>query len=94
MQLGVETTKVTHEFRIYAAQLMYEMGVSLEVRSGLIVSWTAWRWALACQIVAMPMLLLYECCLLTGLPDCCTSKRQLCCSNTASIPVSSHIVLH
>jgi hypothetical protein len=30
--LGVETAKLTHEMRIFAAQLMYEMGVSLEVR--------------------------------------------------------------
>lgn len=31
-QLGVQTSKLTHELRIFAAQLMYEMGVSLEVR--------------------------------------------------------------
>lgn len=30
--LGVATAKLTHELRIFAAQLMYEMGVSLEVR--------------------------------------------------------------
>lgn len=30
-QLGVETAKITHELRIFATQLMYEMGVSLEV---------------------------------------------------------------
>lgn len=30
--LGVDTTKLTHELRIFAAQLLYEMGVSLEVR--------------------------------------------------------------
>jgi hypothetical protein len=31
-KLGVDTTKLTHELRIFAAQLLYEMGVSLEVR--------------------------------------------------------------
>jgi hypothetical protein len=31
-ELGVDTTKLTHELRIFAAQLLYEMGVSLEVR--------------------------------------------------------------
>lgn len=31
-QLGVKTSKLTHELRIFAAQLLYEMGVSLEVR--------------------------------------------------------------
>jgi hypothetical protein len=30
--LGVETAKLTHEMRIFASQLMYEMGVPLEVR--------------------------------------------------------------
>lgn len=30
-QLGIQTTKKTHELRIYAAQLLYEMGVPLEV---------------------------------------------------------------
>jgi len=32
-QLGVAPTKLTHELRVFAAQAMYEMGVSLEVRS-------------------------------------------------------------
>jgi hypothetical protein len=32
-QLGVDTTKLTHELRIFAAQLLYEMGVPLEVRA-------------------------------------------------------------
>lgn len=31
-KLGVDTTKLTHELRIFAAQLLYEMGVPLEVR--------------------------------------------------------------
>lgn len=31
-RLGVDTTKLTHELRIFAAQLLYEMGVDLEVR--------------------------------------------------------------
>lgn len=31
-KLGVDTTKLTHELRIFAAQLLYEMGVGLEVR--------------------------------------------------------------
>lgn len=35
--LGVDTTKLTHELRIFAAQLLYEMGVPLEVRCG--VAW-------------------------------------------------------
>lgn len=30
-ELAVQTAKVTHELRIFAAQVMYEMGVSLEV---------------------------------------------------------------
>jgi hypothetical protein len=30
-ELGVDTTKLTHELRIFAAQLLYEMGVPLEV---------------------------------------------------------------
>ena len=34
-RLGVDTTKLTHELRIFAAQLLYEMGVPLEV-SGLL----------------------------------------------------------
>jgi hypothetical protein len=29
--LGVAPSKVTHELRVFAAQAMYEMGVSLEV---------------------------------------------------------------
>jgi hypothetical protein len=29
--LCVQTSKLTHELRIFAAQVMYEMGVSLEV---------------------------------------------------------------
>jgi len=29
--LGIKTTKKTHELRIFAAQLLYEMGVPLEV---------------------------------------------------------------
>ena len=33
-QLGVDTTKLTHELRIFAAQLLYEMGVALEVGMG------------------------------------------------------------
>lgn len=33
-QLGVQTSKVTHELRIFAAQVMFEMGVPLEVRTG------------------------------------------------------------
>jgi hypothetical protein len=33
--LGVETSKLTHELRIFAAQLLYKMGVPLEVRCGL-----------------------------------------------------------
>lgn len=35
--LGVETSKLTHELRIFAAQLLYEMGVPLEVRCA--VAW-------------------------------------------------------
>jgi hypothetical protein len=31
--LGVAPTKLTHELRVFAAQAMHEMGVSLEVRS-------------------------------------------------------------
>jgi hypothetical protein len=31
-KLGVDTTKLTHELRIFAAQLLYEMGVPIEVR--------------------------------------------------------------
>lgn len=30
-KLGIKTTKKTHELRIFAAQLLYEMGVPLEV---------------------------------------------------------------
>jgi hypothetical protein len=33
-ELGVDTTKLTHELRIFAAQLLYEMGVPLEVGLG------------------------------------------------------------
>lgn len=29
--LGVDATKLTHELHIFAAQLLYEMGVPLEV---------------------------------------------------------------
>lgn len=32
--LGVAPSKVTHELRVFAAQAMYEMGVSLEVSVG------------------------------------------------------------
>ena len=32
VDLGVATIKLTHELRIFAAQLLYEMGVPLEVR--------------------------------------------------------------
>jgi hypothetical protein len=39
--LGVETAKLTHEMRIFAAQLMYEMGVSLEVRQAALPGSTA-----------------------------------------------------
>jgi hypothetical protein len=39
--LGVETAKLTHEMRIFASQLMYEMGVSLEVRQARVTSVTA-----------------------------------------------------
>ena len=38
-QLGVDTTKLTHEHRIFAAQLLYEMGVSLEVSSASLLQW-------------------------------------------------------
>lgn len=31
--IGVAPTKVTHELRVFAAQAMHEMGVSLEVSS-------------------------------------------------------------
>jgi hypothetical protein len=37
--LGVATAKLTHELRIFAAQLMYEMGVSLEVRRPASLGW-------------------------------------------------------
>lgn len=37
--LGVDTTKLTHELRIFAAQLLYEMGVSLEVRGRSTACW-------------------------------------------------------
>lgn len=30
-ELGVDAVKLTHELRIFAAQLLYEMGVPLEV---------------------------------------------------------------
>lgn len=32
-KLGIQTSKKTHELRIFAAQLLYEMGVPLEVSS-------------------------------------------------------------
>lgn len=34
--LGVDATKLTHELRIFAAQLLYEMGVPLEVGVGFV----------------------------------------------------------
>lgn len=36
-RLGIQTTKKTHELRIYAAQLLYEMGVPLEVSKAVVV---------------------------------------------------------
>ena len=40
-ELGVDATKLTHELRIFAAQLLYEMGVPLEVGGG---GWAGCTW--------------------------------------------------
>lgn len=31
--VGIDPPKVTHEFRVFAAQALHDMGVSLEVRA-------------------------------------------------------------
>jgi hypothetical protein len=43
-KLGVDTTKLTHELRIFAAQLLYEMEVALEVSLQPVTVLPHWGW--------------------------------------------------
>lgn len=47
--IGIEPPKVTHEFRVFAAQALHDMGISLEVRM-LCNGLYGMQWAAACHV--------------------------------------------
>lgn len=72
--VDIDPPKVTHEFRVFAAQALHDMGVSLEVSQLAARNCFGLRWRYAVSHIVMlntAIPVQYLCQLVPAMPECC-----------------------